>query len=119
MTNSLPIIAPACAPGALGTGATSGADARRTRGAGRASARQHRTFRDAPNRPLLAPPSPPIARHRRGVPNAAAMSGRKRAAAGARSGRHTEAGRRRSAARRPTVGGRQDAHTLIQWVISQ
>ncbi|RIV60296.1 hypothetical protein D2W49_18535, partial [Burkholderia pseudomallei] len=36
MTNSLPIIAPACAPGALGTGATSGADARRTRGAGHA-----------------------------------------------------------------------------------
>ncbi|AAY59195.1 hypothetical protein [Burkholderia mallei] len=36
MTNSLPIIAPACAPGALGTGATSGADAQRTRGAGHA-----------------------------------------------------------------------------------
>ncbi|WP_063534221.1 c-type cytochrome [Burkholderia sp. MSMB1589WGS] len=115
MTNSLQNIALACTLSAVCVGAVSGADAQ-VREPTALVDQQHCMFCHAPNMPFLAPSFHQIAERYRDVPNAAAMLEQKLR----RGGRaHWGDTPMPTAPERDGPLSEEDAHTLIQWVMSQ
>ncbi|KGR94466.1 MULTISPECIES: c-type cytochrome [Burkholderia] len=115
MLNSLPNLALACMLGAVCIGAAGDVRAQ-VREPTELVDQQHCMFCHAPNMPFLAPSFHQIAERYRDVPNAAEMLEQKLRLGGRA---HWGDAPMPTAPERGGPLSKEDAHTLIQWVMSQ